>query len=307
MLKTLCSSLLLLLLMSASPAQTQLRKASDYFPLQIGNVWQYDNTNEAEYLFYEVVSDSVLGDSVRVYKVKRSGLKGIDLKPFEGAPYYYHYNADSTVVYRDDFEFPKEPFTGFPMIDTRKDLGMPWEYFCGDYYCSFAVIDTGSANFHNRIRHWAEVYEVDRSLDTLRLVALAFRFVRGIGPVKHGRDTLVYARINGVAYGTTVGVTNEPRDPATVPRRMTLQSHPNPFSSQTTISVTSTERNPVEIRIIDTLGRTVRSLILQGSSEMLRFTWDGRDNVGRILSNGVYLLTAKSRNNFSTHKILYLR
>lgn len=136
---------LFVLLSGQFSAQAQIRKASDYFPLQIGNVWQYDNTNEAEYLFYEVVSDTMIGDSVRVYKAKRSGLKGNDLEPFEGAPYYYHYNIDSTVVYRNDFEFPQAPYSGLPLIDTRGGVGHRWLHIAGDCICTFAVTDTGFA------------------------------------------------------------------------------------------------------------------------------------------------------------------
>ncbi len=98
-------------------SNAQLRKASEYFPLQAGNVWEYDHIYETQLQLFEVINDSLIADSVLIYEVERKSKLG-DGPWVTGASYFYHYNADSTIVYRDDVEFPRTPYTGIPIIDT---------------------------------------------------------------------------------------------------------------------------------------------------------------------------------------------
>jgi len=60
---------LLLCCLVLSNANAQLRKASDYFPLQIGNTWEYKPNPD----FYpdrhiEIVGDTIIADTVRIYR-----------------------------------------------------------------------------------------------------------------------------------------------------------------------------------------------------------------------------------------------
>ena len=59
-----------------------------------------------------------------------------------------------------------------------------------------------------------------------------------------------------------------------------IVAYPNPFTNETHLSIPS---NAGRVRIFDLAGRAVRTL--QGAA---RLTWDGRDDSGRALGNGVY-------------------
>lgn len=68
------------------------------------------------------------------------------------------------------------------------------------------------------------------------------------------------------------------------------QNYPNPFNPETEIRFQVAEARQVSIRIFNTLGQEVRTLIsrqLQRGSH--RITWDGKDNSGKDVSSGMYL------------------
>jgi hypothetical protein len=306
--KSLIFLIILMLCYSVSISTAQLRKASDYFPLQVGNVWEYDHPYQTIFQLFEVVSDTLMEDSVLVYKVDRKSMfsDGVWLT---GAPYYYHCNPDSTIIYRDDIEFPKTPYTGLPIIDTGHGIGHRLQYQIGDCLCTFAVTDTGSALFFSRVLPWLEFNTINAESDSLIVdPTFHWRYVAGIGPTEIGIDTLVYAKINGIEYGTPVKVGVMHQDRPAIPDEIRLEVYPNPVSGSTTIFLDNIVRQQIEIQIIDILGRTVRTFSSQPNiAGFIKIFWDGKDDKGNILANGVYFVTAKYNSLFRTKKIIYLR
>ncbi len=70
-----------------------------------------------------------------------------------------------------------------------------------------------------------------------------------------------------------------------------LSNYPNPFSLQTTISYQVPQSGVLSIRIMDMVGREVRSIISNefreaGSHNVM---WDGKDNVGSDLQSGNFI------------------
>lgn len=302
---------LTLVLFGLEAAHAQLRKASDYYPLKTGNIWQYfgnEGVIDLGVIDLLMTSDTLLGDSFRLY---RTGSTRDIYGEVDGvALFYYYYNSDSTVLYRA-FDVPTEVGSGVPLLDTRVPLRSKWTYSCDSLQRAFAIVDSGTMEFFDGNDHYVDVYEVDANSNSLVFLDRSFRFADGLGLVEINLGgsvtTCNFAIINGIEYGTPVSVVNESEAPAAVPRTLSLHIHPNPVSSHATISITSAEREPVEIRIVDILGRTVRRFTLPGAAETVRIAWDGRDETGRIVSNGVYLLTAQAGNSLSAHKILYIR
>ncbi len=94
-------------------------------------------------------------------------------------------------------------------------------------------------------------------------------YVAGIGPVTQailvfepGEERLRYARIGGVEYGTQFPVSNE--DVAAPESSVALAVYPNPAYDATTISVTLDEPQRVTLAVYDVLGRRVLSENLGG-------------------------------------------
>ncbi|MBK8231702.1 MAG: hypothetical protein IT349_12860 [Candidatus Eisenbacteria bacterium] len=86
-----------------------------------------------------------------------------------------------------------------------------------------------------------------------------------------------------------------------------LSAAPNPLFDQVVISYLLAQPGPVDLRVLDSTGRVVRTLVrgaaLPGSYAI---TWDGRDTVGRSAPAGVYfylLNAAGERGNLRAVKL----
>jgi len=70
-------------------------------------------------------------------------------------------------------------------------------------------------------------------------------------------------------------------------------AYPNPFNPATTIaySITGTGEAPVDLRITDVRGRTVKTLFVgrQAAGGDYEVRWDGLDDAGRPANSGTYL------------------
>lgn len=107
-----------------------------------------------------------------------------------------------------------------------------------------------------------------------------------------------------VEWGT-VG-TRETRD-LSVPKSYSLnQSYPNPFNPEATILYNLPESGHVTLRIYNTLGREIRTLVdkAQGSGSY-RVEWNGTNNQGMKVSSGVYPYTIEV-NDFKMAKKMVL-
>jgi hypothetical protein len=69
-----------------------------------------------------------------------------------------------------------------------------------------------------------------------------------------------------------------------------IGNHPNPFNPMTTISFALTDAGRAKVRIYDTQGRLVRTLVDEDLNAGTHTrTWQGRDDQGRQVASGVYL------------------
>ncbi|UCF06059.1 MAG: T9SS type A sorting domain-containing protein, partial [bacterium] len=86
------------------------------------------------------------------------------------------------------------------------------------------------------------------------------------------------------------------------------QNYPNPFNPVTKIAFSNRSAGNISLRIYDTAGRLVRTLI-DGWWEVGRHEtiWDGRDNAGRAVTSGVYFCRFRAGVFTSTRKMVLLR
>ena len=87
------------------------------------------------------------------------------------------------------------------------------------------------------------------------------------------------------------------------------QNYPNPFNMKTTITYTLKDAGPVTLRIFDTTGRIVRTLIHSSQSAGHHMIdWDGRDDFGIAVSTGVYFYRMTAGNAYAvTNKMILLK
>ena len=83
---------------------------------------------------------------------------------------------------------------------------------------------------------------------------------------------------------------------------------PNPFNGSTQITYTLAAATPVELRIYNALGQAVRTLLQQQrEAGTHQIHWDGKDDQGRALASGTYLLIMRAGAMHQTTKMLLLR
>lgn len=114
--------------------------------------------------------------------------------------------------------------------------------------------------------------------------------------VPRAQETVVQAG----ATGTTSDIGRE---------GFSLQSNlPNPFNPETVIRYETGEAGPVRIVVYNVVGQRIRTLVDQGMAAGLhQARWDGRDETGRDVASGTYLVRMDAERFSQTRKILLLR
>ena len=88
----------------------------------------------------------------------------------------------------------------------------------------------------------------------------------------------------------------------------TVQSYPNPFNSESSISFNITESSNVQVKIYNTLGKEINTLLdIELSPGKYNIFWDAKDKSGNSLPSGVYLIVLKTRNSVKTFKSVLLK
>jgi len=108
-----------------------------------------------------------------------------------------------------------------------------------------------------------------------------------------------------------------PNDPTAVenngpvgPARAFVSAFPNPSNGQTHLryAVPAGYSGPVTLRIVDVAGRTVRRLIDKGQhGGEYQLIWEGADDAGRVVENGIYFARVEAGVDRASTKIVVRR
>jgi hypothetical protein len=83
---------------------------------------------------------------------------------------------------------------------------------------------------------------------------------------------------------------------------------PNPFNPTTTISYTLQENGPVSVKVYNTQGRLIRTLLegegFEGSHQVM---WDGRNDRGEFVSSGMYFYKIIANNEIVTERMTLMK
>lgn len=86
------------------------------------------------------------------------------------------------------------------------------------------------------------------------------------------------------------------------------KNYPNPFNPDTNISFSIKEDGFVSLKIYNTRGQLVRTLVSENLQEGVHFTsWNGKDNSNKAVSSGIYFYKMDSKNYSSARKMLLLK
>ena len=115
--------------------------------------------------------------------------------------------------------------------------------------------------------------------------------------------------LNESAYSNEVSILLADQSSYELPANFMLsQNYPNPFNPETSISFTLPNDSQITLKIFDILGREIRTLskglYKVGSHSII---WDGRDDLGNFVSNGIYLYQIQAGSFQQVRKMMLLR
>jgi len=83
-----------------------------------------------------------------------------------------------------------------------------------------------------------------------------------------------------------------------------LKLYPNPFNNKIDIGFQITDNSRVKLEIYDATGRLVKQYNHLVNQPFNQVSWDGRDNSGYRLPNGVYFVQLETKNYKQVEKII---
>jgi len=86
------------------------------------------------------------------------------------------------------------------------------------------------------------------------------------------------------------------------------QNYPNPFNPSTVIRYSIIDPAPVSLKVYDTLGREIKSLVNEEqASGTYEVFWDGNDSMGNKVSTGVYFYRINAGEFSETRKMMLIK
>lgn len=197
--------------------------------------------------------------------------------------------------------------------------GLSGDFSYAPGYKSLAVDDGGTAWYATR----AGLLRIgpDTAWQRIDLAAIAGEPIRAAGAlwIDGDRNKLVSVeRYDSTAGSWTdygMAFYNESGVVTGIPDRHPIAAgfavdavYPNPFNPSTTVAFSVPTVQPVRVAVVDVLGRRVRTLVdgmREGGS--YRVVWDGRDDAGRAVAAGVYLVRLTAGGQGATRKVVLVR
>ena len=109
----------------------------------------------------------------------------------------------------------------------------------------------------------------------------------------------------------TIPHPNDPGQNITPPTAYDISADPNPFSYTTNISFVMDQPSLVDVAIYNIKGELVKSfstIMTTSENETVNFHWNGKDNAGKALSNGVYLYSVKvNGKDYATKQLILMK
>ena len=284
----------------------------EYYPLQIGNRWEYEDkfedfqkdTTTLSYFTVEVIGDTMMPNQKRYQILLKKSL------PDTIAQEYFYERIDSTSlnIYRYDINDDLHDSDEF-FIDSLRLIITGGEFMGVSRYHNipFTLI-TYRGSSEDRVLNYPTTLQQFHANDIVLVFGFEYWFAKGLGLFQgllretlwRNPITLIYAEINGQSFGNPVGV----KQPTVENIDFRLyQNFPNPFNPSTTIQYELPTSGEVELSLYNILGEKVRT-VFNGfqTTGIHKIEFQARD-----LSSGVYIYEIKSGRLIERKKLLLLR
>jgi|GEM_PF-2117302 len=273
---------------------TSIRTDLISIPLEKGNKWFYScysNGTEVNPITAEVISDTIIFDNIKCYKVNFAFLPGSNS---------YMLRCDSNTVYfynsSDNSPSPVVNFMANPGDNYIIELA-PYSSVSSGYISTVALFNINTNIYE---------YHLDGLQQAFVQVSPDFGFTR---IEDYGDDASIIPStsfilkgciLSGIPYGETVSVD---KDKNLVQDFSLQQNYPNPFNAETIIKYTLPGFSSYKIMLYDISGRIVKTLD-SGSKDAGTYTYKLSDTG---LCSGVYFIEIQANNAARHIKILLLK
>lgn len=282
----------------AIPTFAQVDPAISYYPLSVGDEWQYNVTNGVTFQYYLLVR--TVGDTLMPNGKHYMQFNAVADAPYTlGTSLYRRIDSVTACVYQ--YSTPAEIL----MDSVRASPGDQVQDAITPITCS--LVDTSTVL---GIRTMVKVFKFSVAvgqIETDMTFADGFGIVHKVDydtwnwPFPAPTTDLVYARINGREFGTFVSV---PEPASGFPLQYSLlQNYPNPFNPSTTINYELPHASQVSLTVYDMLGREVSVLVnerREAGVHEVKFDGSG-------LASGVYFYRIQAGSFVQTKKLLLLK
>lgn len=261
--------------------------AQGYFPLEIGNLWQYwdcyDTTLHGYPYTVRAIGETTMANGYTYTLLQPEGA----LRK-SGSKVYAYSTTTEIICY--DFAMTTDDTVGINYY--------PW----GDTTVVTVVYDRMAYVFGKWRKQWGFWEQfLGSSLYALREVTDSIGLTYQIFEPGTIVECLRGAIINGIRYGviTNVQITSQ-----YYPETYELyQNYPNPFNPLTTIEYQLTKRSHVHLVVYDLMGREIETLVNQIQNAGIQsIIWNPLN-----LSGGVYFYRLTTNGNLLSKKMVLLR
>ncbi len=298
---------------SATDAVADTLDPQGYYPLQIGNAWEYvmyEGGLHLEWIWREeVTTDTLIGDTT-FFGIEKT--------------FYYRQPEDGS------FRFSARSFRYRAVVDGRLHEWTPgWTEKTAPFFADFNSCDSLYAYLGQPVTITGS-YDTSFVIpprqvglhDTIRVLAIkkfflpleSYVYAYGIGLIQQGAEvgnltTLAYARIDGEEYGVRLDLLFDVRslsfEPSPRSSTVRFELYPNPASAATYLSFILGSPSRVTIKVVDVAGRVV-TVPLKGS-----YLGDGKHQIALDASSvvsGVYVVSLQfDGKNAASAKLVVVR
>lgn len=282
------------LLTSLTIISSQL-SAQGYYPLEIGNMWEYYDIYEPEYGFTtRAITDTLMPNNQTYTLLQNEGELNL--------PFYFRQSESKVYDYSSQFE------TELLIFDFSKTAGDTVSvYYMENDTIVTTVLNNGVHNIFGEERlFWqflqeflpTTFHEIWQVTDSIGLTS----FQCEVSPLYLLRGAI----IDGTTYGTITSI--EPFGVSYPKRYILFQNYPNPFNNSTIINLKITEEEYVAVTIYDILGRQIR-ILFEGKirSDLKQIVWDGKNELGKEVGSGTYIYRVQNKHFIDSKKMILLR
>ncbi|NIA31843.1 MAG: T9SS type A sorting domain-containing protein, partial [Actinobacteria bacterium] len=86
-----------------------------------------------------------------------------------------------------------------------------------------------------------------------------------------------------------------------------LENYPNPFSGSTIIQFHLERFQSVSLQVFNLRGELVKTLLVKNTAKNSTLKWSGKDESGKTVAKGVYLLVLRSNGKTWSKKIIFCK